>query len=42
MTLVTDAIAAVELTPNDGEQALAEMRAAGAELKTSAELAWSA
>ena len=42
VTLVTDAIAAVELTPNDGEQALAEMRAAGAELKTSAELAWSA
>ena len=42
VTLVTDAIAAVELTPNDGEQALAEMHAAGAELKTSAKLAWSA
>ena len=38
MTLVTDAIEAVELTPGDGERALAEMRDAGAELKTSAEL----
>ncbi len=38
VTLVTDAIEAVELTPGDGERALAEMRDAGAELKTSAEL----
>ena len=42
VTLVTDAIAAVELTPGDGERALAEMRAAGAELRRSAELDWSA
>ena len=38
VTLVTDAIAAVELTPGDGERALADMRAAGAELRRSAEL----
>ena len=38
VTLVTDAIEAVELTPGDGERALAEMRDAGTELKTSAEL----
>ena len=37
VTLVTDAIAAVQLTPGDGERALAEMRDAGADLKTSAE-----
>ena len=38
VTLVTDAIAAVELTPGDGERALADMRAGGAELIPSAEL----
>ena len=38
VTLVTDAIAAVELTPGDGERALAEMRQAGAELRLAAEL----
>ena len=38
VTLLTDAIAAVELTPGDGDRALAEMRAAGAELCRSAEL----
>ena len=40
VTLVTDAIAAVELTPGDGERALAEMRAAGAHLSQAAELAF--
>ena len=38
VTLVTDAIEAVELTPGDGERALAEMRDAGADLNRSAEL----
>ncbi len=38
VTLVTDAIAPVQLTPGDGELALAEMRAAGAELLPFAEL----
>ena len=39
VTLVTDAIAAVQLTPGDGERALAEMHTAGAELRRSTELA---
>jgi len=39
VTLVTDAIAAVQLTPGDGERALAEMHAAGTELRRSTELA---
>ena len=38
VTLLTDAIAAVEVTPGDGERALAEMRDAGARLIRSAEL----
>ena len=38
VTLVTDAIAAVDLTPGDGERALEEMRGAGAELRQSSEL----
>ena len=38
VTLLTDAIAAVERTPGDGERALTEMRDAGAELRRSAEL----
>ena len=38
VTLVTDAIAAVELTPGDGERALDEMRDAGARLLPSTEL----
>ena len=40
VTLLTDAIASVELTPGDGERALAEIRDAGAELRRSAELAF--
>ena len=38
VTVVTDAIRAVEVEPGDGERALAEMREAGARLATSAEL----
>ena len=38
VTVVTDAIAAVELTPGDGERALAKMRAGGAEFRRSTEL----
>ena len=38
VTLLTDAVAPVQLTPDDGERALAEMRAAGAELRRSTEL----
>ena len=38
VTLVTDAIAAVDLTPGDGELALADMRAGGAALRPSTEL----
>ena len=38
VTLLTDAMAAVERTPGDGERALAEMRDAGADLSRSAEL----
>jgi nicotinamidase/pyrazinamidase len=37
VTLVTDAIEAVELTPGDGKRALAEMRDAGADLIRSTE-----
>lgn len=38
VTLVTDAIAAVDLKPGDGAHALEEMRTAGAELCRSADL----
>ena len=38
VTLLTDAIAAVELTPGDGERALAKMRAAGVQCRRSTEL----
>ncbi len=38
VTLVTDVIEAVELTPGDGKRALAEMRSAGANLIRSTEL----
>ncbi len=38
VTLVTDAIAAVNLQPDDGERALEEMEKAGAELSLSTEL----
>jgi len=38
VTLVTDAVAAVEKKPGDGDRALAEMRAAGATLKQSGEV----
>ena len=38
VTLLTDAIAAVDLEPDDGARALEEMRAAGAELRASADL----
>ncbi len=37
-TVLTDAVAAVELAPGDGEHALAEMRAAGVDLVSSADL----
>ena len=40
VTALTDAIAAVDLEPEDGARALAEMRAAGAVLRTSADLEW--
>jgi nicotinamidase/pyrazinamidase len=39
VTVVTDAVRAVDVEPGDGERALAEMREAGAKLATSAELA---
>ncbi len=42
VTLVTDVIEAVELTPGDGKRALAEMRDAGADLLRSTELDWNA
>ena len=42
VTVVTDAIAAVDLQPGDGHRALHEMRAAGAELRGSTELDWEA
>lgn len=38
VTLLTDAVAGVDLVPGDSEAALEEMRAAGAEFCTSAEL----
>ena len=38
VTVVTDAIRAVEVEPGDGERALEEMKEAGARLATSAEL----
>jgi nicotinamidase/pyrazinamidase len=38
VTVVTDAIRAVDVEPGDGERALTEMREAGARLATSAEL----
>ena len=41
VTLVTDATAAVQLTPGDGERALTEMRAAGTDLRQAAELDFS-
>ncbi len=41
VTLLTDAIAAVDLEPGDGPRALEEMREAGAMLRTSADLEWS-
>ena len=34
-TIPTDAVAAVDLEPGDGERALDELRAAGAELRPS-------
>ena len=40
VTVLTDAIAAVDLEPGDGPRALEEMQAAGAVLRTSAELDW--
>ncbi len=41
VTLLTDAISAVDLRPDDGARALEEMRAAGAVLRTSVDLEWS-
>ena len=41
VTLLTDAVSAVNLEPNDGARALEEMRAAGAVLEVSADLDWS-
>ena len=41
VTLLTDAVSAVNLEPDDGARALREMQAAGAVLRTSGELAWS-
>ena len=41
VTLLTDAIAAVDLEPDDGRRALDDMRAAGAVLRASADLQWS-
>ena len=40
VTLLTDAISAVDLEPDDGTRALDEMRTAGAALRTSADLEW--
>ncbi len=40
VTLLTDAISAVNLRIDDGAHALEEMRAAGAALRTSADLEW--
>ena len=41
VTLLTDAVSAVNLQPDDGARALEEMRAAGAVLWKSADLQWS-
>ena len=41
VTMLTDAVSAVDLQPGDGARALEEMRAAGAALRASAELGWS-
>ena len=41
VTLLTDGISAVNIQPDDGARALEEMRAAGAVLRTSADLEWS-
>ena len=41
VTLLTDAVAAVDLQPDDGPRALEEMQAAGAVLRSSADLRWS-
>ncbi len=41
VTLLTDAVAAVNLRPDDGARALERMRAAGAVLRTSVDLEWS-
>ena len=41
VTLLTDAIAAVDLEPDDGPRALREMQDAGALLRASADLQWS-
>ena len=41
VTLLTDAIAAVDLEPDDGRRALDDMQAAGAVLRASADLQWS-
>ena len=41
VTVLTDALAAVDLEPGDGPRALDEMQAAGAVLRTSADLDWS-
>jgi len=38
VTVVTDAVRAINVQPGDGERALQEMQAAGAELKTSDEV----
>ena len=40
VTVLTDAIAAVDLEPDDGSRALQEMQAAGATLRASAGLDW--
>ena len=41
VTLLTDAVSAVDLKPDGGARALDEMRAAGADLRASADLDWS-
>ncbi len=41
VTLLTDAVSAVDLEPNDGARALEEMRAGGAVLQVSVDLDWS-
>ena len=39
VVVLEDAVGAVDVNPGDGERALAEMRAAGAEVATARELA---